>query len=359
MVLQLLLRKKANVLPEKDWQDYLGLQTHIEDMKNNSTRKDGDSNKWEAVELMSQAALEYSETADTGFDPLGTCVSTFTSKMNHSCNPNCSIIFSGTSLSVRSTRSIPAGGQLSQSYVDRTMPSPRRKSSLQSVYYFACTCEYCRSALVCGLPDLPDSSGSSLSSSDVSNLEAEGIRLYSVAEKAAPPEKAKTLNQAMGLFLHHKDIYPVWRYPWPMIRHEVVLVEMSLGRWYMALGHALKGYFFINPLLYPITWDPLRIVKTFLLANIMIEIQYDRSARTASANITEKLDAYHISWPVAISGLMAEVQAALAKGFGVDSGFARAFEQQRRGLALEENHWQPLWGRERAKLENYARTMVD
>ena len=300
-----------------------------------------------------------------GFDPLGTCVSTFASKMNHSCNPNCIVIFSGLSLSVRSLQPIPAGGELSQSYVDRTMPSSRRKSSLKSVYYFDCTCEYCRSALTCGLPDLPDLLGFGLSSDGVFNLEAEGMRIHSIAGKASPKERIRLLHQAMKSFNSYKDIYPPWRYPWPMIRHEFILAHMSFDNWYNAFGHALKGYFFIEPMLYPIPWDPLRIVRTFLLAKIMIELEYNKSRpkrimkSTSAGSVKEKLDRYCINWPVAISGLVSEVRDAIPKGFGTNSSFAQEFEELWRGTGLDGSQRKTLWARERMKLEQAAREMVD
>ncbi|KAI4177949.1 MAG: hypothetical protein LQ343_000033 [Gyalolechia ehrenbergii] len=294
-----------------------------------------------------------------GFDPLGTCVSTYASKMNHSCNPNCAVIFSGASLSVRSLQSIRAGGELTQSYVDRTMPTSRRRQSLRSVYYFDCTCDYCKSALTCGLPDPPELLKTRLSLDEVMNLETEGMRLYSISEKASPLEKTGLLGKAMGLFYAIKDMYPLWRYPWPTIRHAVTLAQMTLEHWYEALGHALKGYFYIEPVLYPTTWDPLRTMRTFLLVKIMVEIEYNKSQSQDAGSALGNLDRYQINWPVAISGLMAEVQAAIPKGFGTDSGFAREFEQLRRGVGLEDGGWISLWGREREKLKKPAREMVD
>lgn len=294
-----------------------------------------------------------------GFDPLGTCVSTYASKMNHSCNPNSTVIFSGASLSVRSLQSIPPGGELTQSYVDRSMSTSRRKQLLSSVYYFDCTCDYCRSALICDLPDLPDQSKSRLTPDDISKLEAEGLRLYSLSEKASPLERIGLLDQAMGLFCAVKDVYPIWRYPWPTIRHALVLAHMTLENWYEAFGHALKGYIFIEPVLYPILWEPLRTIKTFLLVKIMIEIEYNKSQARDTGNAAEELNKSHINWPVAISGLIAEIYAAIPKGFGADSSFAREFDQLRKGVALEDDRWKAIWGREHEKLKMAAHEMVE
>ncbi|KAL8842705.1 MAG: hypothetical protein Q9170_000361 [Blastenia crenularia] len=237
------------------------------------------------------------------------------------------------------------------------MPSSRRKASFRSIYYFDCECEYCQSALTCGLPDLPDALRSKLSLDKVSDLETEGMRLYSLADQASPVERTKLLDQALGLFRPYKDVYPLWRYPWPMIRHTMTSAQMALGDWCQAFGHALKRYFFIDPILYTTAWDPLRVMGTFLLARIMIELEYNRSHGIGKS--MDELDKSHISWPVAISGLIAEVQAAIPKGFGLDSRFARELEQQRQGLALEDGRWKPFWGKERAELERLAHELVE
>ncbi|KAL9005739.1 MAG: hypothetical protein Q9188_001496 [Gyalolechia gomerana] len=267
-VMQILLRKKAKSLPEGDWQDFLNLQAHLEDIKNDSARNGRGSAKWQDVELMSQATLEYSQVIE---------------------------------------------------------PSDLIKLTLDEVL----------------------------------NLETEGMRLYSVSEKASPLEKTGLLGQAMGLFHTVKDMYPLWRYPWPTIRHAVILAQMTLEHWYEALGHALKSYFFIEPVLYPITWDPLRAMRTFLLVKIMIEIEYNKSQSQDAGSALGNLDRYDINWPVAISALMAEVQTAIPKGFGTDSGFAREFEQLQRGVGLEDGGWISFWGREREKLKKAAQEMVD
>lgn len=65
MVIQLLLWRKASSRPEQEVQDFLSLQTHIEDIKNDSTRIGKGSSKWQDVELMSQAALEYSQVTES------------------------------------------------------------------------------------------------------------------------------------------------------------------------------------------------------------------------------------------------------------------------------------------------------
>ena len=65
MAMQLLLRKKAESLPDRDWESFLDLRAHTDDIRNDNSRDGQGSNRWQDLELMSQAAREYSETSES------------------------------------------------------------------------------------------------------------------------------------------------------------------------------------------------------------------------------------------------------------------------------------------------------
>ena len=65
MVLQLLLRKRTGNLPEEEWQRFLTLQSHIEDMKKDTMARHSDLTTWETVQLMSQAVSSYSGSLES------------------------------------------------------------------------------------------------------------------------------------------------------------------------------------------------------------------------------------------------------------------------------------------------------
>lgn len=68
MAIQLLLRRKAKSLPDNQWQEFVDLQSHIDDFKAQQTRNDENLTIWQTIELMSQAILSYSRM----YEPLDT-----------------------------------------------------------------------------------------------------------------------------------------------------------------------------------------------------------------------------------------------------------------------------------------------
>ncbi|XP_039770703.1 histone-lysine N-methyltransferase SMYD3 isoform X4 [Ornithorhynchus anatinus] len=66
------------------------------------------------------------------------------SLLNHSCDPNCVIVFEGTSLFLRAVREIQKGEELTICYLDVLLPSQERQKQLKEQYCFACDCIRCK-----------------------------------------------------------------------------------------------------------------------------------------------------------------------------------------------------------------------
>lgn len=297
---------------------------------------------------------------DEALDPLGTCLSTYAAQLNHSCNPNCIFIFSGPSLSVRSLQSIPAGGELTISYVDTTMLRSERQEKLRSNYYFDCDCDYCRSSLTCGQPDTPESLRTKMSTNEILQLEREGRRLQALSEDAEQQEQVEILSKALKMFRPYKDIYPLWRSPWPAINFNMNLVRLGLGHWIMALAHGLKAYFYTEPVLYPLEWHPVRTVRTFVLLKIIFELGYQVNEGPNRVQFQEALKKYNVDWPVVIAALGDEINAAIPRGFGTESSFAAAFKPCWEGILSDQAKMgKDRWEGERGKLKALADDLVN
>eukprot|EP01138_Halocafeteria_seosinensis_P001929 gb/GECG01001975.1/.p1 GENE.gb/GECG01001975.1/~~gb/GECG01001975.1/.p1 ORF type:complete len:672 (+),score=57.77 gb/GECG01001975.1/:1-2016(+) len=67
----------------------------------------------------------------------------FTATLNHSCVPNCAVIYNGKHQALRSVECIPAGGELTLSYCDNTLPSSLVRWHLLQGYKFWCKCRRC------------------------------------------------------------------------------------------------------------------------------------------------------------------------------------------------------------------------
>ena len=68
------------------------------------------------------------------------------SLFNHSCDPTCELIFYRNYTVIRAIRNIPAGKELSidYGYIYYVTPRKPRQLSLESQYFFTCTCKACR-----------------------------------------------------------------------------------------------------------------------------------------------------------------------------------------------------------------------
>ncbi|XP_064411833.1 histone-lysine N-methyltransferase SMYD3 isoform X2 [Latimeria chalumnae] len=66
------------------------------------------------------------------------------SLLNHSCSPNCVIVFDGRRLLLHATQEIQANEELTVSYIDVLAPTQERQSQLKSQYCFTCDCQRCQ-----------------------------------------------------------------------------------------------------------------------------------------------------------------------------------------------------------------------
>ena len=75
---------------------------------------------------------------------LGSGVFCLTSRLNHSCSPNCVVSFSaGAHCEVRCVRPVRAGEELLASYVSPLLSRADRQKLLAAKYNFTCDCEVC------------------------------------------------------------------------------------------------------------------------------------------------------------------------------------------------------------------------
>ncbi|KAL9061234.1 MAG: hypothetical protein Q9206_000629 [Seirophora lacunosa] len=375
MAMQILLRRQSGSIPDTGWQELLALEAHVDDFKD-GTIDARNSTKWQDIELMSQAATAFSgvllspnvvqaiiarivinsmTVSTAAADAIGTCVSTTAARLNHSCNPNCIYLFSEGSLAVRSLQAIPEGFEVTISYVDPRLSTVERQRRLQRKWFFTCDCNYCTNALTCGHPDLPPSLSSRMSAGELYQLDNEGRRLQEEAS-AVPANALENLSRAMALFTQHKTIYPLWRYPWISIRQDVESAHIGQGDWASALGHALKIYLTIDPVLFSEAWNPHRAVGTYGVLKITLEILHELTKPQRNEELLQELRDYSIDFPTVIRHLSDEVESTYNKGFGPKSPIAADIEQyKKQGIGFGKSDWQT----ELTKLKRAADELVD
>ena len=328
MVMQLLLRRKANSFPDGEWQAFLDLQSHVDDFRSSQLKNEDDLTTWQTIELMSQAASSYSGSKEPisfvqtltarilinahtlttpSLDPLGLYLSRHSALLNHSCAPNTSITFSGSALTLRSLVAIPERSELSISYVETTNRVSARLSGLRNRYFFDCKCTFCKAGLTSGMPD-PHLDHNF----DV--LEARALGLQTEASKQPPDRAAALLKSALASL----GQYPPHRQPNPSILHSAFLNAISTQSWAIALRCALKAYFFIDPLHYPSSWHPLRVVRKWVLLRLVTQIA--ELASNGDSGIKD-LQKFGIRWQTVAWGLFQEVSDEVPRSHGTNSSF--------------------------------------
>lgn len=352
--MQLLLRRKAKSLPDSEWQAFLDLQSHVEDFRSSQTRNEDGLTSWHTIELMSQAASSYSGSKEpilftqtltarilinthtlttSNLDPLGLYLSPHSALLNHSCVPNTAILFSGSTLTLRSLAAIPPRSELSISYIDSTNPTSARQSELRNRYFFNCTCSACSAGITNGLPDpRPDH--------NFDAIESHAVGLQAEASSLPPDRAAALLKSTLGFLVQ----YPPHRQPNPSILHTAFLNAVATQSWATALSYALKAYFFIDPLHYRLSWHPVRVIRKWVLLRLVTQIA---GLVSEGVNSIKGLENFGINWQIVAMGLFQEVSEGAPFSHGSDSTFTtevRAFgedagmgrEKLERGLLEEE-----------------------
>lgn len=103
----------------------------------------GDSTDEYLLKLMSRSECNQFGLWSPEDDLLGLSLHPSASFFNHSCIPNCYSEWSGINLVFKALYPIPAGAELTISYIDAHAPTRQRREELRNAYYFTCICPRC------------------------------------------------------------------------------------------------------------------------------------------------------------------------------------------------------------------------
>ncbi|MCJ1469277.1 hypothetical protein MMC07_007910 [Pseudocyphellaria aurata] len=336
LVVQLLLRRRARSLSDDEWNAFLTLQSHIEDFQSQQSKNEDNLTTWQTIQLMSQAALSYSGSHESlqlvqaitarvlvnahtlttpTLDPLGVYISIPSSLLNHSCVPNAALTFSLHGiLSVRSLLAIPASTALTICYNDITMPTDVRRAELRERYHFTCTCTSCSAS---NAPVL-DNAGESLK-----------LKLFDQSAKMTfdpPDEMLPILIETMLAF---SPLQPPYEYPLPKVHQQIILAGICMGQLHLAITHALVMYFYVDPVLYPMNFHPVRVVHEWVLVQLLSALlakgEKERQATGKMGGMCERYS--DLNAPVVVSSLWQDVDQGVKRSHGSDSVFAAQVRQ--------------------------------
>ncbi|CAM5164298.1 unnamed protein product [Eretmochelys imbricata] len=99
----------------------------------------------QAVTAIRESESGDSIVADSEEVRLATALFPVTSLLNHSCDPNTSVTFSGTAVTVRASQPIPRGQEIFHCYGPHRcrMRAAERRQQLLCQYFFECQCQAC------------------------------------------------------------------------------------------------------------------------------------------------------------------------------------------------------------------------
>ncbi|KZF23795.1 SET domain-containing protein [Xylona heveae TC161] len=349
-VLQLLLLREKGAWSETEWQSVLRLQDHVDDF-----RRAGKS--WQSIALMSKGAHVYSGTSlredhvqallgrvltnsltlvTPTYDPVGICLDPLAASSNHSCEYNTVVTFDGPQVSMRSLRDIPKDEEITISYIDCTNSISIRQSELSKRYFFTCNCPKCTS----GPTQREDVFlNTEISRSEAEAAEAEGFSLLEDANQSADHLTAfNKLEYAMQFMRKRSHLWSFDRQPWPSMRQRMSVSCISLGKWDLALGHSLRTYFDVDPILFPPPFHPVRLVHKWTLTMLVLHISQLSAEKDPSVERLQDLD---LNYGKIIWGLMIEVENNVDLSHGPKSTFAgivkEKFEEIRTDMTRKDN----------------------
>ncbi len=288
------------------------------------------------------------------FDPLGLVLDPFVACANHSCDPNAFIVMDNQHLSMRSLKAIAKDEEIFISYIDTTYPFSRRQTELKERFFFDCKCTKCVQGSTLNedrwtgdprrMPknwkrycqvirdtdpkfakdvqeeeDLDEINDSDKAMSIIQDWAFHSLKTIHDKE-FAPAKIAVNVERIMDV-LAQTERCPVYRQPYPSARHELVQSYSHKANFFLAWSHGAKTYFYVDPLLYPQTHHPLRVVHNANLAMLTLVVSTDLSWR-------EHPETKEIDFGVLVYYLFLEVVANIEKSHGKDNSFAKLLKRK-------------------------------
>ncbi|KAI1611569.1 SET and MYND domain-containing protein [Exophiala viscosa] len=322
-IVRLLKQQEAGKLAEGEWVRLLALEAHLDQL-----RKEG-GERWEDLMLMAQATKSYSGSEQSlelilrliciltvnaftltspTLDPLGLALHPSTALLNHSCDPNAFVRFQVLpasqqpgfaepgGISIHALRDISKNEEITLSYVDNTLPLENRRGELMERYFFRCSCNLCargsnttRDNLHQTNSMLSDQNGSNLLASKSLRVGRDAIALLLDIESHPGMEQTRVddLNSIMA-DLAGTAVWPLYRYPWPQLRHLLLLGLLSSNRYSEALSQSAILMRAVYPVMHEQQHHPIRMAQLWVLLSICLYcleagIQGDGSIGEASS----------------------------------------------------------------------------
>jgi hypothetical protein len=264
-------------------------------------------------------------------------------------------------VSIRTLKPIQKDDELFISYVDTTFPYARRKFELQARWFFACKCSKCQKGptqledewaikpadltskwrkLADDIiktqgyaPDPASYVGSSEDEKRVAALQGAAFAKYE-EEQGQPPEQGIAIIEEGMRLCHDSKLWPPYRQPYAALRDELILALLSRDDFKEAYAHCAKRWLYIMPSLYPQQFHPVRVVQTYQMAMIALNLGGREVKKTGTASTNNA--------PLLAQAcfLLDDVHESSKLSHGKNSGFAKSIAELWRTIAkTSEDSW--------------------
>lgn len=315
------------------------------------------------------------------FDSLGLAVDPLASRVNHSCVPNCVVVFDGPRLVIRALEAVKAGEEITISYVDEHNTYGVRHVELKDRFHFDCSCPKCTlgpsarseaftkppsaltpqaqtlgDKLYAGFVEVNDDwfpqhkLGESEYERRLSALQAMGDRALIDSERNDPKEALRNLGHCMEI-LQTCGVWPPARAPLPQLYHRYILACINCGHLSEAFKASLRRYFVIDPVVYDKWFHPARITHAWTLATLarlLSEAQIDHKDPYVA-----RLQREGVNFQLLYIGLLIDIHELIPKSHGRNSTFAKMVNvpwrelmepaeelmQENASMGLSEEQW--------------------
>jgi len=164
LILRILFKNKLNpkekeILPDGKTRSLDDLKMHLAEIKSSPERIEafrsflcviracvGDMFTSDTVfQTYCKVIINSTEITDVMGNTIGTGLFLGLSAVDHSCQPNANVVFSGTRVILRAMTSIPSPvwSSVRINYLGTILPTAIRQKRLEEAYYFQCKCELC------------------------------------------------------------------------------------------------------------------------------------------------------------------------------------------------------------------------
>ena len=278
------------------------------------------------------------------------------------------ISYSESTPSLRALADIPKCSEIFISYIDVSNETTIRQRELRDRYFFTCPCAECAAQTTLGRPDIPLNLPESLSAKDFRELVERGREKLSRANAARRTESKPDpsfYREGLALFSPLKSFFAIHRQPYALLRSELAATLVEAREFVEAFRQKLVQHFSIDPVHYPQSFHPVRVVHTWILLRLAVNMKgqvYSALIKrdtgvdvvTGGAGL-EKLKRLEVDWDMIVFGICQEVNDNVGRSHGVESVFARKVRRVLNTMGMNDMGGVPGYeGKDWKKLEKWA-----